>query len=218
MCYSDYHKGIIEEKAESDRKREENEEKGMMKSMVKIAIGFFIIVIVLIGYIPQPEYLVELTCVSNVLGGLLLLADGILDITKKKNIPNSFYLNVAVSILVVFLVCMGSLTGIYRFNFKGAFFFMHVVDPIVFVACYLFFVNEQGRKIRSAFVAPIMLIVYLLFDYVRCKFTGEFVYGFVEPEELTYFYAISVGIVICFCGYLLGLSLFVLNRFVHKNS
>lgn len=134
----------------------------MMKSAVKIAAGLWMVVNVLIGYIPQPEYLVELTCVSNSLGGLLLLADGILNIKKKKSLPNSFYLNVAVSILVVFLVCMGSVAGAYKFNFKGAFFFMHVVNPIAFVLCYMFFVNERDRKIRFVLTAPIMVMLYFL--------------------------------------------------------
>lgn len=120
----------------------------MIKNVVKITVGILMLVNVLIGYIPQPEHLVELTCVLNTLGGLLLLVDGILDAIKKESFPNSFYLNVAVSILMVFLVCMGSFTGTYKFNFKGAFFFMHVINPIVFVICYILFVNEQGRKIR----------------------------------------------------------------------
>ena len=98
------------------------------------------IAVVLIGYIPQPEYLVELTCVSNMLGGLLLLLDGVLNITKKKAFPNAFYMNITVSILIVFLVCMGSLIGAYKFNFNGAFFFMHVINPIVFVVYYIIFV------------------------------------------------------------------------------
>lgn len=176
------------------------------------------VVSVLIGYIPQPEYLVELTFVSNTLGGLLLLVDGTLNIAKKKNLPNSFYLNVAVSILMVFLVCMGSLTGVYRFNFKGAFFFMHIINPIAFIVCYMLFANEQGRKIRFVLTAPIMIIVYFLFDYIRCQFTGEFVYGFVEPEELTFFYAIITGLVMYIFMYLLGLGLFAVNRLVHKKQ
>lgn len=190
----------------------------MMKSAVKIAAGLWMVVNVLIGYIPQPEYLVELTCVSNSLGGLLLLADGILNIKKKKSLPNSFYLNVAVSILVVFLVCMGSVAGVYKFNFKGAFFFMHVVNPIAFVLCYMFFVNERDRKIRSVLTAPIMVMLYFLFDYIRSRFTGEFVYGFVEPEELTFFYAIIAGLIMYLFVYLLGLSLFALNRLVNRHA
>lgn len=173
---------------------------------------------VLVGYIPQPEYLVELTCISNTLGGALLLADGIWNMLKKKSLPSAFYRNVAACILVVFLVCMGSLTGIDSFNFKGAFFFLHVVDPIAFVACYVLFVNEVGRGIRAALAAPVMLMAYLLFDCIRCRVTGEFVYGFVEPGELTAVSAICAGLIIYLLVYLLGLGLFALNRLVHQKS
>ncbi|MBD5524868.1 MAG: hypothetical protein HDR04_10720 [Lachnospiraceae bacterium] len=189
----------------------------MIKNIIKISVGMLMIITVLIGYIPQPEYLVELTCISNTLGGLLLLADGTLNIIKKKNFPNSFYLNVAVSILMVFLVCMGSLTGIYNFNFKGAFFFMHIINPLVFAACYMLFVNEQSHKIRFTLTAPVMIMMYLLFDCIRFQFTGEFVYGFIEPEELTFFNVLIAGIVIYIFVCLLGLGLFALNRLVHKN-
>ena len=176
------------------------------------------IIVVFIGYIPQPEYLVELTCVSNTLGGLLLLTDGILNIAKKKMPFNSLYLNVTGSILMVFLVCMGSFTGAYKFNFNGAFFFMHVINPIVFAACYMFFVDEQDRTIKNVLTAPIMTMAYLLFDYIHCQLTGKFVYGFIEPEELTLVWAIIAGIAIYTFMYLFSLFLFTLNRLVHKRK
>lgn len=56
----------------------------MISHVVKMIIGFWMILTVLIGYIPQPEYLIELTCISNMLGGLLLLADGILGDRQKR--------------------------------------------------------------------------------------------------------------------------------------
>lgn len=189
----------------------------MNKNVIKIAAGVLMLSCVLIGYIPQPEYLVELTCISNTLGGLVLIADGALNLTTRKDIPNAFYLNVTVSILIVFLVCMGSLTGVYKFNFKGAFFFMHVINPIAFGICYLHFCNENKRKIKSILTAPIMSMAYVLFDYIRCCFTENFVYGFVEPEKITLFYAIVIGIVLYSLLSLFGLSLFTLNRLVHKN-
>lgn len=187
-----------------------------MKNIVKITAGVLMLVCVLIGYIPEPEYVVELTCISNTVGGLLLIADGIFGITKKGKLPNALYLNVTVCILMVFLVCMGSLTGIYRFNFKGAFFFLHVVNPLVFLACYMLFVDEKQHKVKYALTAPIMSMVYFLFDYIRCQFTGEFVYGFVSPEELTLFYAIITGVILYLFIALLGLGLFTLNRITHR--
>lgn len=190
----------------------------MKKSIVKTVAGLLMIIVVLIGYVPQPEYLVELTCVSNMLGGLLLFTDGILNITEKKTHLNSFYLNVTVSILMVFFVCMGSVTGVYKFNFKGAFFFLHVINPVVFAVCYMFFINEQDRTIKNVLTAPVMTMAYFLFDYVRCQFTGKFVYGFIEPGELTLVWAIIAGIVIYTFIYVFSLFLFALNRLAHKRK
>lgn len=190
----------------------------MVKNIIKILIGILMITSVLIGYIPHPEYIVELTCISNTLGGLLLIADGILNIAKKIKVPHSFYRNIAVSILTVFLVCMGSLTGIYKFNFAGAFFFLHVINPVAFVVCYMVFINEKESNPKAVLTAPVMMMIYLLFDCIRCQFTSEFVYGFVKPEELTVFYGIMAGIGIYVFMCLLGLCIFNLNRLVHKKD
>lgn len=190
----------------------------MIKNIIKIVAGLLMIVAVFIGYIPQPKYLVELTCVSNTLGGLLLLTDGILNIARKRTYLNSFYLNVTVSILIVFFVCMGSFIGAYNFNFNGAFFFMHVINPIGYITCYMFFINEQDRTMKNVLTAPIMSMTYFLFDYIRCQFTGEFVYGFIEPKKLTLIWAIIAGITIYIILYLFSLSLFALNKLVHKKK
>lgn len=192
--------------------------KWMIKNIIKVVAGLLMIVSVLIVYMPQPEYLIELTCISNSLGGLLLFADGILSMTKKKICSNSLYLNVAASIFIVFLICVGSLFGSYNFNFSGAFFFLHIINPIIFVCFYMIFVNEQGRKMRCVLIAPTMTMVYLLFDYVRYRFTGEFVYGFIENEEFTFAWVIVAAIITYAFMYLLSLSLFSLNRFVHKRK
>lgn len=95
---------------------------------------------------------------------------------------------------------------------------MHVINPIVFLICYMLFVNEQSRKIRFVLTAPIMVMLYFLFDYIRSRLVGEFVYGFAEPGELSFFYVIITGLVMYIFMYLLGLSLFALNRIVHKKA
>lgn len=190
----------------------------MIKNIIKVVAGLLMIVSVLIGYMPQPEYLIELTCISNTLGGVLLFADGILGITKKKICSNSLYLNITVSIFIVFLICAGSLFGSYNFNFSGAFFFLLIINQIIFVCFYMIFVNEQGRKMRCVLMAPTMTMVYLLFDYVRYRLTGEFVYGFIENEEFTFTWVIVAAIITYAFMYLLSLSLFALNRFVHKRE
>ena len=188
----------------------------MISHVVKMIIGFWMILTVLIGYIPQPEYLIELTCISNMLGGLLLLADGILGISKKEIHLNAFYLNAVVSILIVFFICLLSLTGAYQFNFSGAFFFLHTFNPVAFTLCYLFFIDEQNRTFKSVLTAPVMLMTYFLFDYMRYQLTGEFVYGFIELSDFALPIAAMAGAVLYALIFLLSLIPFILNKVLHR--
>lgn len=48
-----------------------------IKAYISIAIGILFCGSVLIGYIPIPKYVVELTCISNLFIGILLLFTGI---------------------------------------------------------------------------------------------------------------------------------------------
>ena len=190
----------------------------MYKGIVQLVIGLMMLVTLLVGYLPIPEYLVELTSISNMLGGVLLTIDGILSICGKKNLSSNLYRAVCVCILTVFFICLGSLTGFYHFNFKGAFFFLHVINPIAFVGCYLLFCNDAERRIVSVanFITPVLMLVYLLFDYIRCQFTGKFVYGFAEPDVLTFPYAVLIGIAVYIIMMLFSVCLLKVNKVLHR--
>ena len=184
---------------------------------IKIIIGISMPAAVLAGYLPIPEYIVEFTCISNTLGGLLLVADGILNL-KGKSVPGVLYRNVAAGIFFVFAICMGSLSGAYHMNFKGAFFYLHAVSPVLFILCYVLFHKEsEGKTIKKLLPSPVLMLCYLLFDYVLGKFRGSFVYGFFKPDEVSITDALIIGLV--FYAMMIGVAaLFLLfNRLAHKN-
>ncbi|HKM34782.1 MAG TPA: Pr6Pr family membrane protein [Lachnospiraceae bacterium] len=191
----------------------------MLKNIIKIVFGLIMVVSVIIGYLPEPEYLHELTCISNTAGGIVLIIDAILNIRKNKHVHPAIFLNVAVCIFSVFLVCVGSLTGLYgKFNFKGAFFILHVIAPIVFIGFYFVFINEQQRKWRAVFTAPIMMLSYLLFDYIQCQFTGKFVYGLVDTEMMTLQNTAIAGVMMYAIMCLFGGGIFGINRLIHRKA
>ena len=88
---------------------------------------------------PIPEYLVEFTCISNTLGGLLLITDGILNLNGK-SVPSVFYRNISVGIFFVFAICMGSLSGAYLLfdyilgNIRGSFVYGFFVPSEISIA------------------------------------------------------------------------------------
>ena len=168
--------------------------KKIILPIIKMVLGVAMIVLSLVGFIPEPESFVEMTFVSNFAGGAILLADGILYF-KNKSIPSIVYRNLVGCLLCVFLICTGSLTGAYNMNFKGVFLFLHTVFPILFLLIYIIFVNDrEGNVIVKVATTPILTIVYLLFDYIYGNISGKFVYGIVTPNELNFLYALLLSL------------------------
>ena len=78
--------------------------------------------------------------------------------------------------------------------------------------------NDAERRIVSAanFITPGLMLVYLLFDYIRCQFTGKFVYGFAEPDVLTFPYAVLIGIAVYIIMMLFSFCLLKVNKVIHR--
>ena len=193
-----------------------------MKKRLQIILTFCIAVMLLTsvfaGYFPTPEYVVECTCISNSLIGLLFLFSGIRIIKDGTVFGNWLYGTASVTLLFVFLICMGSLSGAYQMNFKGAFFFLHVINPIAVLVYYLIYINEweHGRPKRLPLI-PVPLLCYLIADYVIGTIAGHYVYGFFKPGELGVGRAFLIGCGIYAGVLILGSAIFGLNRLIHRN-
>jgi hypothetical protein len=184
----------------------------------KIVLGVCMVVLTLIAYIPIPADLVEMTFVSNFAGGAILILDGILTL-KDKTIPTYLYENVSVCLFFVFLICAGSLTGAYKMNFKGAFFFLHTIFPILFILMYIIFVKDtNGKTLVKVLTTPVLMIAYLLFDFILGKISGEFVYGFFSANELSFPFALLVGLVFYLFLGLIGWAFIYFNSLVHRDK
>ncbi len=191
----------------------------MIKNVIKMLVGFFMLACVVAGYSPSPEYIYEMTCISNTAGGILLILDAMHGFHGKGKISDVLFMNVSLSILTVFFICAGSLLGLYgNFNFNGPFFFLHAVTPLAFVLCYLFFHSNGKGSLVEVLTAPIMMLCYLLFDYIRSRFTGEFIYGLVDTKVMSVPLAIVTGIVIYAVLVLLAFGLNALRGVIKKKS
>jgi membrane protein CcdC involved in cytochrome C biogenesis len=198
-----------------------------MKNIVKILIGFFIILSALVGYNFNPAYMYQLTFISNALCGLLLMTDGLVVMITKKSLPVILYQFVLPCILTSFCSVFFVIFGWHDFNFSGMFFFMHVINPVVVLAMYLFTtkleLKDKTDYVRRIFIAPAFVVSYALFDYIRFLITGDLVYGLVSAENLTFINAFIIGVCfyasIAFMSYgLLELKLYVQKKMEEKTN
>lgn len=178
------------------------------------------------GYHYEPRYMYELTFLSNFSCGLLLLADGIMNVWKQKELPVLLYQFILPCTNTVFFTVLFQLFGWHDFNFSGMFFFMHVVNPPLFLLLYLFCTELRLKDNRDykkrIFIAPAMIMLYALFDLVRYMITGELVYGLISADKLTVVSVPLIGIVfyllMAFMSYgLLELKQFVQSKFKQKS-
>lgn len=161
-----------------------------IKAYVSIALGILFCGSALIGYMPIPEYAMELTCISNLCIGILLVCTGINILRNKKKIPGILY---QMWLAAILFVCIISCVG--HFNFQGAFFFLHLVNPLVFLVYYVIFIEDtpKGKKIL---LTPMPVMGYLIFDYIIGMVRGTFVYGIFEVHRigLTAILGIACGV------------------------
>lgn len=169
-----------------------------MGKAVKFVAGLFIMGTTLWGYRFDVSHMYQLTFISNFLCGLLLLLDSIVNLMGQKALPTILYQLLLPCTNTVFFTVVFSLFGWHDFNFNGMFFFMHAINPIMFLLIYLFFtklkLSSKKEYIKRIFIAPAMIMAYIIFDFIRFLITGELVYGLITAGKLNYISVPLIGI------------------------
>lgn len=187
----------------------------MKKRIVfELAAGILMLVSALYTYVPKSQYVYELTFISNMVGADLLLSDATYAAVKRKWLPSVLFLIETVAISIVLLIAGGcTVLGLAHFNYSGGMFFLHVVNPIVFMGFYLL---VEAKKFNIAEIAwsPIFVLLYLLFDYIRFRFVGSFVYGLFPTEKMSLLNAMVIGIIMYILAGTWGLLICSVGRLV----
>lgn len=192
----------------------------MTKNIIKIIAGIFITLTAVCGYYNAIGLMYELTFISNTSCGLVLLSDGVLGLSINKNVPALIYQIVLPCIIAVFSTCIFALLGLFSFNFEGAFFFLHITNPPIFLLIYLFCtelkIESKSDYFKNILISPLMVTCYLIFDFIRYFITGSLVYGLIPTEIIT-----PVSVILIVIGFYLlmafiSFGLIKLKLFVQK--
>lgn len=124
------------------------------------------------------------------------------------------YLDFAVMLLIVFGVCM---TFVTEFNFEGCFVFLHIINPLLMLAFFLFCSNQLRVKWPLLFTVLSMPSLYLIFALIFGAATDNYIYFFLDYTEygvgntVLFVLGILAGLIV------VGVGLYYFNRFIHKH-
>lgn len=176
-------------------------------------LAFTFIFNAIFSYANNLKYVYELTFLSNILTGLFLLVMGILWLCNK-SVPQFLVLDFTVLLLIVFGVCMSFAS---EFNFEGSFAFLHIVNPLLMLAFYLFLSNQTNVKWQFIFTILAMPMVYMIFALIFGATTGNYIYFFLDYNKNGVGYTVLFIFGIAICLFAIGIGLYFLNKFIHKH-
>lgn len=188
------------------------------RKVFELLVGLMMLISALYTYIPEAQYMYELTFISNIVGAGLFFLDVVYIHVKQKGLPSVLFLMETVTISTVFLIVVGCTAfGLAHFNFSGGMFFLHIVNPILFIGFYLFVESESKFNLIKVVLSPIFVMAYLLFDYIRFLFVGSFVYGLFPAEKMSLLNVIVIGVVTYILIGICGLVIYSVGRLVKKH-
>ena len=178
-------------------------DKNKFGNIFAIFIGILYIAAIIWGYyqaIPMKNYiyLAEWCFISGVAGGLFYTFTFFYQQIKRKKVSQILFLDITVILELIFIA-----TITIQLNLGGAFWYLHVIGPLLVLIHFLFFCDcrEIGKPILifTSIIFPIGYIIFIAIIYALCG-DAPFPVNMIFEQN-------SVGIEL---GMITGLSVLIL--------
>ncbi len=154
----------------------------------------------------------ELTFLSSFIVGIFFIVSGVLLIFNK-TVPQIIYLCATILLLIVFFVCIAFSN---QFQMSGGFIFLHIVNPLLVLAYYLFLSDLRKTTLKLVPEVAAIPLLYLVFVLIFGSVTDNYIYFFLNYEKVGIWYSVIFIACILVGIFVLGFALYYANRIVKK--
>lgn len=185
------------------------------RSICDLIIGLLCVGTAVIGYHTDFSYMGEYCFLSGIAVGVVFLISFVRRIKTKKDFPVWLYFDCMFALLIILLA-----TVTIGLNLEGAFWFIHIIDPIlVFTYWCVFCDHREIRKISLVSTNIVFPAAYLLFAFLLRQASGNCPFPASILFSLGSIWAILTCIAALLAVFLLlGYALHFFSRLIHKKN
>lgn len=187
--------------------------KGKVRNICDLLLGLLFVASVIAGYYKEVSHMSEYCFISGLLVGCILIASFFYGRLKGKTLPTWLYFDCMINIVIIFIATIA-----IGLNLEGAFWFIHIINPLLLLCYWVVFCNHTTIRNHLVVVTDTVFpICYFVFAFILWKTVGicPFPASLLLIDRSIPQVIVGVGLVVLLFV-VLGYALHFLNRFVSK--
>lgn len=184
-----------------------------IRKYVDLALSILFILSVILGYYKDVSHMTEYCFVSGLLVGITFFASYLHQQKHDKPLNACIYLACMVDIFIIFIA-----TVAIGLNLDGAFWFIHIINPIILVIYWFVFCDQRIMNWKGTLSVVLFPLLYMMFAFVLFKISGSCPF----PASLIFmdysgFIPLVILVVLAIILWVLGYILHMLNKLIRRN-
>ncbi len=185
-----------------------------IRKYIDLILSILFVLSVILGYYKDISHMSEYCFISGLLVGVTFFISYLHQHKNGKTLNACIYLACMVDIFVIFIA-----TVTIGLNLNGAFWFIHIINPIVLLVYWFIFCDQGIMKWKGTLSVVVFPLLYMLFAFVLFKMSGSCPF----PASLIFmdysgFIPLVILVVLAFILWVLGYIFYVLNKLVRGNK
>lgn len=183
-----------------------------IRKYIDLALCFLFIISVVLGYYKYISHMSEYCFISGILVGITFFISFLWQQWQETPLPIYVYLACLVDIFVIFVATIA-----IGLNLEGAFWFIHIINPILIAVYWFIFCDQRTMNWKGTFSVIVFPLLYMLFAFGLYKLSGSCPF----PASLIFMnysgiVSIMILLVLAIILWLLGYILHILNKLIRK--
>lgn len=185
-----------------------------IRKYIDLILSILFILSVILGYYKDVSHMSEYCFISGLLVGITFFISYLHQQKYEKPLNACIYLACMVDIFIIFIATVS-----IGLNLDGAFWFIHIINPIILVIYWFVFCDQRIMNWKGTLSVVLFPLLYMLFAFVLFKISGSCPFpASLIFMDYTGLIPLVILVVLAIILWVLGYILHMLNKFIRRNK